>query len=61
MEILFRTKEESNASRRAAFLSLTPEQRVRSFIRHVYFFNTAKIGTSKYKKNKNSDNFIIQL
>ncbi len=44
MKIIFRTKDESNKSQRERFLNLSPAERVRTFLKHVYIQYLENIG-----------------
>jgi hypothetical protein len=57
MDISFTTKEESKRLQEVAFLKLSPEERVRAFIKLSIFMNGFK--TEKPKEDKG--NFVIQI
>jgi hypothetical protein len=54
MEIIFRTKEESNRIQNESFLKLTPVERVLAFFQMQVFFKTFPTTTKK-----ENSNFII--
>lgn len=57
MDVLFRTKEESNAAQEAEFLALSPAERVRAFLTMVH---RMKDFPAKHQ-NKPNNNFVIEI
>lgn len=57
MEIIFRTKEESNQCKEDTFLKLSPADRVLVFFDLLYFFKDFPSNAKSDKKN----NFIITI
>ncbi len=66
MEILFRTKEESNQQQREAFLKLTSAKRFEKFLEMMEAFELFPVKNSGKRKvesgkRKGKSNFIIQI
>ncbi|HZJ35695.1 MAG TPA: hypothetical protein VFD29_03640 [Gillisia sp.] len=66
MEILFRTKAESNQQQRETFLKLSPAKRFEKFLEMMEAFELFPVKNSgKWKeesgKRKGKSNFIIQI
>jgi hypothetical protein len=66
MEILFRTKAESNQQQRETFLKLSPAQRFEKFLEMMEAFEIFPVKNSGKRKvesgkRKDKSNFIIQI
>lgn len=63
MQILFRTKEESNNQQRENFLKLAPAERFEKFLEMMEIFEIFPVNEriGKVRKKKEKTNFIIEI